>query len=355
MEKCEQLESESQSLKDENTAKRPRIESEEISWDPLKLPEPCVRTILSNFSGKELLDVMEVSTYWKNYIESSKFLMNRAMDEVIVWLDESMVEAESFEPLLLRRFKHVYTTFPKFSDLRKSLRIFDRMKFYAESLEILNIECGCALVMDGSDPRRLINQEIVMTPSNFSNLQKLSLCNICNNFGEEVMGMHNSFADFISTSKFPKVTELFIGGSLFLNFERFILNFPELKVLHIDCEPLDESSNVAFEPDLLDYQQHDDQPKIEVLYMVGVNESLLRAFRDTVTELHLPRFLESHHLRPVLSELHRLESLTVWEFSGKLDDSVGFIPYLTNKSIKYLDIHELDDTTEEDLHTSTLR
>lgn len=64
-------------------AKRMRC-NEDKTMDPLELlPEPCFYRVMQNLPGKELLQAMEVSKSWKQYIETTASLYERAMNQVV--------------------------------------------------------------------------------------------------------------------------------------------------------------------------------------------------------------------------------------------------------------------------------
>lgn len=292
-----------------------------VPSDPLKLPDPCARAILKCFSGKELLTLMEVSKYWKSYIESSDILMSCAMNGVVARFDKSLIDTP-----LDRDYKHMRALFPQFNQGTQSL--IPLIGRYAHSLETLILECGSKF------------EKFSIEAMNFMKLKKLHLVCGCP-YSSAHDGFHRAFIKFIRVLSFPEVSQLCLPLEIIFAadpLEDIILKFPKLKTLVMETD---------FEKY---FQKSENLPKIEVIKVLlpfrvespGFNRSFIGAFKETVIELHINCHLKGSDLKFILANLKQLKSLT---FNSLLNLEPMETPF-PRHDLEVLKIQEYDFTED---------
>lgn len=324
--KNEDIQSSQESTSDEeNPSKRFRLD--ENDQDPLKLPEPCVKNILQYFNGVEILELMEVSKYWKYYIESSNFLMNRAMDNVEVRFDrdKSLFVYEKSTELLKRNYKHARVVFPQVS-----INYADEMDHavlgrYGFSFESLTLT---VLALEE-------NYQIQIKPVSFTKLKKLKI-DLENDLPETP---DQTLERFFTQSSFPEVTQLFFPLEIIRNefVKELLLKFPKLKTLFISFYETD---------DLTTMTRFEQQPTLEFIALDNWSRDLLQTFSDSLTSVSLFNgcaFIEGNHGINFLMNLPNLVNLEI-SFDG-YDDNNDEIVYTQNHKIETLTIN--DGTAEE--------
>lgn len=326
-------------LEGENRIKKPRVESNEIPKDPLKLPEPCVNEILQYFKGKDLLQLTEVSIYWKNYIESKSIFVNRAMDRIIARFDDYSIinDVWHFKPSLNRKYKHMKAFFPQYIKVDNSHRLLPLIGQHASSIKTLDIECVCFCA------KRFENDLKLLESSDFVCLNNLSIdCKSERLLVLPTQNVHEAFANFIKSSSFPEVIKLYlpsfiIENSIVANFNAIVHKFPKLKKLF----------TTALEMEYIDLEEN--WPKIEVLGVSEYEDRFVNAFKDTLTEIYFDCSLVKRNISDILVTHKKLKNLMFISIMSEDDEEeVQDVEYpqhtnMEDFKVKYLDNGELQD------------
>jgi hypothetical protein len=242
---------------------------------------------LQYFKGKELLEIRQISSHWKSYIESSDFLMNRAMDHVVVRFYTSRQSKDYAEQVMRSNIKakHMKIDFLQYQT-PKSLRLHPLIEHFAICLETLVIVEGIS---------RFHNENIALKSIQFPLLKKLIIqC--------KSREIEEALQNFIILSEFPELTD-FVLSTLYFegpNMKKILQNLPKLisfstyNIVHIEADENDASL-----------------PKIESLKLNGASESFLRAFKYTLVELKISSLICKPNIRFIIENLPMLKRLSI--------------------------------------------
>lgn len=329
---CEELKASSIEIVNQNSAKKQKLDVDEIQSDPLKLPEPVRKEILKYFKGKELLEIREVTSYWKSYIESSNFLMNRAMDQIVArFLDDDDDHMEQMMRTNMK-VKHMRSFFLKYKVSNDSFLLYPLIEHFAVSLVTIDI----TMVFCGEFQEDIKDEEVSIPPIKFPLLKNLEI--FCDGKVHHE-NIHRSMAKFLTCSDFPEVTHLYLSENFFNdgNFTSFLSKFPKLK--HFE---------ISNEEEITVNEEDENLPKLEHLILKRFGEKITRAFKNTLLNLELGYWDDfgKAGLIFLISNLPMLKKLTI---DISLEDESNNDPYPQHNNLEELSI-EIYNFEVEDLH-----
>lgn len=135
------------------TLEKAHTENDKNSMDPLKLPEPCTQAIMKYLTAKELLKAIEVSKYWKEFIESRNFLMNRVMNNIVVKpsikdCSRSLINNLFNDNNARTAYKHMRSLLQVDREFEHTKITICPMNYFASTLETLLVDRKCMSYKD---------------------------------------------------------------------------------------------------------------------------------------------------------------------------------------------------------------
>jgi hypothetical protein len=260
--------------------------NEEISMDPLKLPELCVDEIMSYLNGKELLSAMLVTKKWKAYVNSKGSLMNKIVVKPS-FKDFSVLDVRKIlNGENKRDYKHMAS--PYFQTPFNTA--FHPISCYASTLETLEVE-------DLNDSFPWKHKDMLkMEPCVFPKLQRLK-------FSGAVP------FDYFRGSSFSALTYLHIkddGEGYNSNTPKFIRLFPKLEILW---------DNGWIQGKKYDFKRksekfYQNQPKLKIIRAIKYIQAYMEDFSSTLQQIEIG-IMDKEDVCELLQYFKSLKSMVV--------------------------------------------
>lgn len=274
----------------------------ERSLDPIMLPDPCVRQILSYLTKKEMKSATAVSKTWNSYIGS----MNSFMDGIVYKpklekLKGPRPAAKSSTKLIQRPYKHMIAPLGL---IHLNYKLYNPIAAHASSLETLEI-----LPSAYDDSVNLLLEIAlgkIQKSFDFPMLRELTFV-----FKE----------GFFENSKFPELMRLNIDPHEYTLYDqRHILKVEQvIKFLHSMPKLESLSFNLEFESNYQDKIKlpkfKGERPKLQEMYLANYEPVFARYFESTLRTLEIGSSEDEEEMEDLLLNLRNLKSLGCWDLS----------------------------------------